>query len=287
MLTGLLAIALLPACSATPPAACRPIGQSCGPSESCCEELTCTGGSCQMRTPSPPHGDDAGVPDGGGGRGDAGAPICGNKMCEPGESAETCCVDCACPSGYSCNAKSCVRDGSTCGNTLCELGETQTSCCVDCGCPSGMTCSGGSCQGPPPEVCGNGRCGAGETPDNCCADCGCPTGLACERAKCRVPGTSDLLWTVNSSVYSQNIDYRFFDQTRNLVWPGPTTYWSISGGGSATWRLTCYTGDNICFGGTGHSVTTRYWGVGLNGDKYCANCCMKCTDGATSITLTP
>jgi hypothetical protein len=197
----------------------------------------------------------------------------------------TCCRDCHCPSGYACDNNRCVQT-QVCGNHLCELGETQASCCVDCGCPSGQTCSGGTCTAPT-EVCGNGHCGVGESMDNCCVDCGCGSGLACERGLCRPPGTSYLTWTVISSVFTQSINYRFFDESRGLVWPAPPLAYVLSAGGSATATLTCYTGDNICFGGNGASVPTTYWGVGVNNDELCASCCRTCTDGTTSINPTP
>lgn len=280
ILMSSLVLAQVSGCTAPPEPVCRLSGESCGPTEGCCEGLNCSGGTCQQLIQSGP--DDGGS----GGGADAGGPSCGNRVCDGDETAATCCQDCPCPSGYSCNANRCVSTGPKCGNGACELGETQTSCCTDCGCPTGQTCAGGICQ-TPIEVCGNGICRAGETSSSCCADCGCPSGLACERAKCRIPGTSDLTWTVISNVYSQDIDYKFFDENRNLVWPGATTHWTISGGGSVSWTLACYTGDNICFGGNGHTISTRYWGVGLNRDQSCTNCCRTCTDGSTSITLLP
>ena len=173
ILMSSLAIAQLSACSAPPEPLCRLSGESCGPTEGCCEGLGCNGGSCQQLVTVGP--DDGGAADGGiSGGVDASGPRCGNAVCDKDENATTCCVDCGCPSGYSCNANRCVSTGPKCGNGACELGETQTSCCTDCGCPSGQTCAGGSCQ-TPVEQCGNGICRAGETMDNCCVDCGCPS----------------------------------------------------------------------------------------------------------------
>jgi hypothetical protein len=34
---------------------------------------------------------------------------------------------------------------SICGNRICELGETQENCCKDCGCPSGYSCIENKC----------------------------------------------------------------------------------------------------------------------------------------------
>jgi hypothetical protein len=46
-----------------------------------------------------------------------GGPVCGNSICEAGESCADCQFDC----------------GSCCGNGLCDNGETQSTCPADCG----------------------------------------------------------------------------------------------------------------------------------------------------------
>jgi hypothetical protein len=35
--------------------------------------------------------------------------ICGNRICETGETQENCCKDCGCPSGYNCIENKCVK----------------------------------------------------------------------------------------------------------------------------------------------------------------------------------
>jgi hypothetical protein len=69
-------------------------------------------------------------------------PVCGNGLCESGESAASCATDC--------------HSGPVCGNGTCEVGESAASCAADCQ------------TGP---VCGNGTCEANETDANCPADC--------------------------------------------------------------------------------------------------------------------
>lgn len=39
-------------------------------------------------------------------------PICGNKVCEDGETQENCCKDCGCPSGFNCIENKCVKTTS-------------------------------------------------------------------------------------------------------------------------------------------------------------------------------
>lgn len=89
--------------------------------------------------------------------------ICGNGVCETGESA-SCAGDCSeeCGNGY-CSAadgedfETCAKDCKpTCGDGACTDGiETNASCPGDC-----------------PVTCGNGKCDGGETRKTCSADCG-------------------------------------------------------------------------------------------------------------------
>ena len=222
-------------------------------------------------------------PDGGSGS-DGGNALCGNSVCDPTENAESCCKDCGCPSGYACDSMTCIKTGGSCGNTKCELGESSATCCTDCGCPAGYSCGVGGCR-LKPDVCGDGSCGATENSTNCCRDCGCPSGYACDGAVCKIPGISTLSWKVEDFHYGEQIGYRFYDQTRGLVWPSSTTVYLISGGGSYIHDLRCNTGDKICFGGRGY-ITGNYWGVDYDGTKACTGCCRTCADVSTTITIT-
>jgi hypothetical protein len=58
---------------------------------------------------------------------------------------------------------------AVCGNGICEVGESCSNCPQDCKCPNGYQCQEGICL--PTSVCGNGYCEKGETPENCPEDC--------------------------------------------------------------------------------------------------------------------
>lgn len=279
---ALVVVTLLSACT-TQPLVCRTTDQSCGAAEDCCSGLLCTNNTCQ-----PPGADvpDAGSDGGytqdlsaGGGTIDFSTGVhCGDGTCSPGEAA-TCCMDCGCAAGSTCMANTCVAIPK-CGDHICQPSESTSSCCEDCGCPSGSMCQAGTCKAP---VCGNGICEVGESTDNCCDDCGCPAGLTCSSRMCTVPVFSTLNWVVNDSCYDgEEIDYKFYDVTRSLVWPGTGTHWAISPGDTVTRSLTCYTGDKICIGGrqSGHLL---FWGVDIDDTKSCIGCCFTCTDGTVSI----
>lgn len=75
-----------------------------------------------------------------------------------------------------------VIEKSHCGNQECERGEDSSSCCIDCGCPSGYSCDGSKCT--KLSECGNGILEEGETSQNCCKDAGCSSGFKCENNRC-------------------------------------------------------------------------------------------------------
>lgn len=79
---------------------------------------------------SDPHGDD-----------DDDGVVCGNKVCEVGETATSCAADCD------------TSDDPSCGNGTCETGETAQSCPADCGPAS--TCNNNVCEGNEATTCPN------------------------------------------------------------------------------------------------------------------------------------
>lgn len=107
--------------------------------------------------------------------------VCGNAVCEPGESSSNCCTDCGCSAGYSCISNACTENAPYCGDGACNGAEDCSTCASDCGtCPPS---GGGNTYVPPAEeeeeetepYCGDGTCDNNETCATCTQDCGkCP-----------------------------------------------------------------------------------------------------------------
>jgi hypothetical protein len=57
--------------------------------------------------------------------------VCGNNVCEVGESCSVCPQDCKCPNGYECVQGVCLAK-AVCGNGVCEKGENNANCPEDC-----------------------------------------------------------------------------------------------------------------------------------------------------------
>jgi len=151
-----------------------PVGGSCivtDPIYGACNQTTCSvnaeirncgwvGGVCNTETTIQPLGCwGPGAP----------AAVCGNSICETGETCASCSSDCSCSAPF-------------CGDNLCNGAETCSSCAGDCGacnscgdgvCSGAETCSTcssdcGSCGG---AYCGDGTCNNGETSCTCNGDC--------------------------------------------------------------------------------------------------------------------
>ncbi|GAB3286317.1 DUF7477 domain-containing protein [Parahaliea aestuarii] len=88
-------------------------------------------------------------------------------------------------------------------------------------------------------------------------------------------GTSALTINITDACNDgRPLDYRFFDKTNNLVWPNSSQYYYTSGYYSTdSHTLSCRTGAQICYGA---ETDNWYWGVGLDGDRGCEDCCVTC-----------
>ena len=75
------------------------------------------------------------------------------------------------------------------------------------------------------------------------------------------------------------INYKFYDETNNLVWPSSTSFYYTSAyNASYTSNLSCIAGATVCYGARTTSPDV-YWGVDLDNSKYCSDCCITCQNG--------
>jgi hypothetical protein len=126
-------------------------------------------------------------------------------------------------------------------------------------------------------VCGDGICNGTETQATCCTDCGCAPSLTCVQNTCY----ATLTWSVVDQCARDVINYRFFDETANLLYDNAGQPWSVTNGNTDTRSLYCTPGDNICFGGQ-EATLLGYWGVDVDNTQTCTNCCVTCSTASVN-----
>lgn len=140
------------------------------------------------------------------------------------------------------------------------------------------------CQSGAKQCSGNGYQTCGNYDSDSCTEWGsvinCSSGKVCSGGSC-ITQTPTFYSTITLGIRDlcydgYRIDFRYFDETNNLVWPSSTeNYYTSYDNTLYTNNLTCITGAQICYGGeTGAS----YWGVGLNDEHTCTSCCVTCSD---------
>ncbi|MCG8423228.1 MAG: hypothetical protein MJE77_35450, partial [Proteobacteria bacterium] len=105
--------------------------------------------------------------------------VCGNRVCETGETPRTCAADC-----IACGNDVCSVGGPSCGNGQCESGEDSISCQSDCGLCGAPGCGDGICD-PAAEDCQSCAQDCGECPVCAGADEYCTQNNQCCSGRCR------------------------------------------------------------------------------------------------------
>jgi hypothetical protein len=75
------------------------------------------------------------------------------------------------------------------------------------------------------------------------------------------------------------VDVKLFSKNRNNVWPSSTTVWTLKDFKVHDIKITCVSGEKICYGAFVRGNSKKYWGVGSNGKAGCKSCCYTCSNG--------
>jgi len=125
-----------------------------------------------------------------------------------------------------------------------------------------------------------------ENCQNCCFTC--PTGetapfvLEPRDAKHPIP---TITWKVRSDA-PYSVAVAFYSSTRpGHYWPGNGNVWLIDNPSVHTYKLTCLSGEKICYGAWPEGNSTSYWGAGHGGHQGCTGCCRTCDGSETSVIV--
>ena len=88
------------------------------------------------------------------------------------------------------------------------------------------------------------------------------------------------------SLYPYIVDLEFYSDTRrNVAWPGGNEVYVLKNNNWNVFILNCKRCENICYGAGARGRNDLYWGVGVNFNSSCSECCYRCT-GTTSRAIT-
>ncbi len=99
---------------------------------------------------------------------------------------------------------------------------------------------------------------------------------------------SSMRWrVVDRCADGKGLQYRLFDRTSVVgkVFPENGGTFKALPGRASDKVITCRTSNRICPGITTTPQTSLFWGVGINGDKKCINCCKLCGPKSIYVEL--
>ncbi|MEO1200734.1 MAG: hypothetical protein AAFX39_16170 [Pseudomonadota bacterium] len=105
------------------------------------------------------------------------------------------------------------------------------------------------------------------------------TGLATTPA----PASAETLTFNVRSNHQYRVQLEFYSQWRDAAWPGNGQAYVIADYEVHAYTLNCQSGEQICYGAWVDGDASTYWGVGLNDQYGCSNCCYTCNGGATPV----
>ena len=111
----------------------------------------------------------------------------------------------------------------------------------------------------------------------------CPNGFQCSLATrdCE-QANGALRWQLTDGCADGlRIQVRFFDTTHSGHWPAEAgqAWITPAEGGFVDESLACIPGATVCYGATPFPQDGSYWGLGIDGDQGCTDCCVTCGGG--------
>lgn len=87
--------------------------------------------------------------------------------------------------------------------------------------------------------------------------------------------TVRMTWVLpNQCGYSEGLQVRFFDTTKDFVWPDEGKIFLLARGETREISIDTYRGDQVCIGAEPYvSSPSTYWGVGISHEYGCEACC--------------
>jgi hypothetical protein len=183
--------------------------------------------------------------------------------------------------GY-CQAAECHCDPGFVGNPDalhgCQPSGTRSPCATTCGLNAWCDTNECVCEDGFVAVCGTGDCtSVGRLCDGTddCVNAADEDPLVC------FDGAVQPWSLVDDCDDGEDIAFRIWAQDRDWVWPSIDAEFHTAGEGETSREsIECLDGELICFGG---EAGDRQWGIGLDGQGSCEDCCQPCSSDVVEI----
>ncbi|MFN2425168.1 MAG: dockerin type I domain-containing protein [Candidatus Binatia bacterium] len=97
---------------------------------------------------------------------------------------------------------------------------------------------------------------------------------------------STMTWKISDGCPDGNgLHVRLFDDDNGVIYPSSNQVYTVGSGNTVNLPISCKTGAKICHGASDDDSQNMFWGVGLNGDSSCENCCSTCSNSTVSVNL--
>ena len=94
-----------------------------------------------------------------------------------------------------------------------------------------------------------------------------------------------LEWQFRSE-HPKVVDVELYSHSRRgHVWPGNNKVYVLNDYSTKTIRISCRSGEKVCYGAWVRNRSNLYWGVGYKNRNRCSSCCYTCNGGSTKIIV--
>ncbi len=91
-----------------------------------------------------------------------------------------------------------------------------------------------------------------------------------------VASANSMTWHVRSES-PRTVHLQFYSNTH--VWPSSSRVYVIDDYATHDYKLSCSTGEKVCYGAWVKNNSASYWGSGYDGEQACDSCCFICGGG--------
>lgn len=81
------------------------------------------------------------------------------------------------------------------------------------------------------------------------------------------------------------VDIEFYSQNRRNTWPGGGKVWSVKNFETQNIKISCVSGERICYGAWVRGTGSSYWGVGQKQKFSCTGCCYTCQANSSTPVI--